>query len=572
MSESMPEPMSFTPLPVPPDFPVTWDHPHDAYLLWTRDRTHWPEQITPLEFSLWQHAAEGMNAAYEFYAMLNKTKLCRFNTYYYNAMIFEMLAPAEMEERGKAAEAKIGNAMAHLGELWQTEWLPEIKRHLVFWEAVDLPQATMPALLDHLEETIDRTVRLWDIHNRILLPMALAMSLFDDFYQDLFDEATPFGAYQLLEGFTNKTVESGLALWTLSRQALGAPDVVAALHAQTADAALAALATTTAGQSFLTALQDYLQAFGQRGDKWGWQYPSWLEDPAPVIHNLQDYITQPDRDLTAEMTALTAKREARITEARAQIANYPQPMIQQFEFLLKAAQAGAVIKEDHTYWLDFCTSYHVRQVLLTFGERFAAAGAIAQPDDVFYLTLPELEETARQRPTLTRQALVAERQAEMAHFAHVAPPKALGAMPATSILTDPKMAQNPLLRLFTKLDGGMTKPAQEAGTINGNAGAPGKCQGVARVIRTLKEAKRLQPGEILVTETTAPPWTPLFATAAAVVTETGGILCHSAVVAREYGIPAVVGADGAMTQIQDGQQIEVDGDRGTVRILAAGDR
>ena len=89
------------------------------------------------------------------------------------------------------------------------------------------------------------------------------------------------------------------------------------------------------------------------------------------------------------------------------------------------------------------------------------------------------------------------------------------------------------------------------------------------MVRTLKDAGRVQPGEILVTETTAPPWTPLFATVAAVVTETGGILCHSAVVAREYKIPAVVGADGATAQIKDGQRIEVDGDAGRVKVLMA---
>jgi len=103
--------------------------------------------------------------------------------------------------------------------------------------------------------------------------------------------------------------------------------------------------------------------------------------------------------------------------------------------------------------------------------------------------------------------------------------------------------------------------------LQGNPGSPGKVQGVARIIRTLQEADKVQQGEILVTETTAPPWTPLFATVAAVVTETGGILCHSAVVAREYGIPAVVGADGAMVRIEEGQRIEVDGEAGTVKLL-----
>jgi rifampicin phosphotransferase len=87
------------------------------------------------------------------------------------------------------------------------------------------------------------------------------------------------------------------------------------------------------------------------------------------------------------------------------------------------------------------------------------------------------------------------------------------------------------------------------------------------VLRSLSEADRLEPGDVLVTEFTAPPWTPLFATAAAVVTDAGGILSHCAVVAREYGIPAVVGTGRATATIQDGQQIEVDGNAGLVRLL-----
>jgi pyruvate,water dikinase len=87
------------------------------------------------------------------------------------------------------------------------------------------------------------------------------------------------------------------------------------------------------------------------------------------------------------------------------------------------------------------------------------------------------------------------------------------------------------------------------------------------VIRSLEEAGRLQQGEILVTETTAPPWTPLFATAGGIVTDAGGILSHCAVVAREYRIPAVVGTGGGTAVIVDGQMIEVDGDAGAVRIL-----
>ncbi|MEZ4617376.1 MAG: PEP-utilizing enzyme [Caldilineaceae bacterium] len=87
------------------------------------------------------------------------------------------------------------------------------------------------------------------------------------------------------------------------------------------------------------------------------------------------------------------------------------------------------------------------------------------------------------------------------------------------------------------------------------------------MIRTLSEAGKLTKGDILVTETTAPPWTPLFATASAIVTDAGGILSHCAVVAREYAIPAVVGTYTATHLIHDDMQIEVDGDNGVVRII-----
>lgn len=101
----------------------------------------------------------------------------------------------------------------------------------------------------------------------------------------------------------------------------------------------------------------------------------------------------------------------------------------------------------------------------------------------------------------------------------------------------------------------------------GNPGSPRKFKGTARIVRSLADGSKLKTGDIPVAETTAPPWTPLFATAAAIVTDTGGILSHCAVVAREYRIPAVVGTGVATRTIKDGQTIEVDGDAGLVRIV-----
>ncbi|MER3459605.1 MAG: hypothetical protein C4309_14180, partial [Chloroflexota bacterium] len=103
--------------------------------------------------------------------------------------------------------------------------------------------------------------------------------------------------------------------------------------------------------------------------------------------------------------------------------------------------------------------------------------------------------------------------------------------------------------------------------LYGHPGARGLARGPARVLRSLAEVTRLQPGDILVTETTAPPWTPLFAIVAAIVTDTGGVLSHAAILAREFGIPAVVGTGQATKLIRDGQMLEVDGSAGLVRII-----
>jgi len=108
----------------------------------------------------------------------------------------------------------------------------------------------------------------------------------------------------------------------------------------------------------------------------------------------------------------------------------------------------------------------------------------------------------------------------------------------------------------------------EMNKVKGLPGSAGVARGAARVIHSLAEAGKLQPGDVLVAVATEPPWTPLFATASAVVTDSGGVLSHSAVVAREYRIPAVVGAGNATTTFQDGQLIEVDGSNGIVRLVS----
>jgi pyruvate,water dikinase len=269
-------------------------------------------------------------------------------------------------------------------------------------------------------------------------------------------------------------------------------------------------------------------------------------------------MAQPDRDLVAELTALAGEREARLAEVRTRLRDYPAPVLGQFEFLLAAAQAGNVLLEDHAHWIDHRAT---SQVLWELGRRLVADGVLETADDLDLLTIDEVRETVIVMPQTGWHGLVAARRAEMEHFAAITPPATLGVPPEGA------PPDNPLVAAMQKFFGAPPIPAQAGGEVRGHAGSPGRARGTARVLRSLNDAHRLQAGDILVAETTGPSWTPLFATAAAVVTDTGGILSHSASLAREYRLPAVVGTAVATQQIPDGAVVDVDGDNGLIRLV-----
>jgi phosphohistidine swiveling domain-containing protein len=539
-------------------FPVTWEDPSDADLLWTFDRMHAPEPMTLADGVAFQCAFDhGVTVAARAYGVPLRALTRRINTYLYLALV--RTTPTTPQRA--AGEDPLETAIGRLGELWDEQYLPEIRRHLTFWESLDPSRSTLPELVSQLDDSLERTRRLYEIHFLIWFPFMAAISMFDDFYHDVLGSTSAFDAYRLLQGFDNKTVESGRALWHLSRRALELPRVRAVLEQTPAEHTLAALEAFSEGQVFMTLLRDYLETWGQRGDRWGWSFPSWIEDPTPVIKTLKDYVRQPDRDLEAEMMAQIEVREQLVAEARARLRSHPPELAERFEFLLAAAQKAIVLTEDHSHWIDFRCMYHLHRISLEVGRRLAEGGVIDAPEDVFLLSPSEVRDTALELPRLNRQAQVAARRVEMEYFRSVPVPATLGTSPTDDAPND---AVNAALRKFF---GASAPTGLDRALIRGNSGSPGRARGPARVIRSLAGAGKLRPGDVLVVETTAPPWTPLFATAAAVVSDTGGILSHCAVVAREYGIPAVVGTGNATALLQDGQWVEVDGDAATVRLV-----
>jgi pyruvate,water dikinase len=459
----------------------------------------------------------------------------------------------------KQQEAALNPIIERFESYWFEELLPEMKQHIAYFESCDLRGMSLDQLRAHLAETLKRVERMAALHG-VIMPMLYAMSQFEELYCELFEGASTLDALRLTQGFDNKTMEGDRALWRLSRAARSNPEVCEILSKHAAGEVIPSLEKSAASQQFLVDLHKWLAYYGQRlNSAFAMGEPSWIEDPTPAILNLQAYVAMSDLRPGMEPTALTAEREKAVAEARAKLAGYPQPIVARFETLMKAAQVAAIVHEDHNFWIDQRLFYHVRRVILEFGGRLAQAGALDAVNDVFYLTPDELQNDQG----VPVKQFVQERKKEMEHFSQVTPPPMLGTAPAFEMTDGGSM-----VRAMFKGEMSPTPTGNsELNKVKGLPGSAGVTRGTARVIHSLAEARKLQPGDELVAITTEPPWTPLYATASAIVTDSGGVLSHSAVVAREYRIPAVVGTGNATTTFQDGQLIEVDGNAGIVRVV-----
>ncbi len=294
--------------------------------------------------------------------------------------------------------------------------------------------------------------------------------------------------------------------------------------------------------------------------------PSFEESPADIIRKLQGYLAQ-DESPAALADKLGKERENQVRKASEKLAGYPGPVREEFETYLKAAQYSYMLITEHTWWIEGRVPHCVRRISEA-GHRLLKAGAADSADDVFYLMSDEITVFLENLPDITdTRELVRKRKKEEERFGESDPPEFIGE-PSSEPLPE---------NIFTKISASlMPMPAASKfefrhGELKGVPGSPGTVTGTARIIRSVSEgAEKLRHGDIMIAGATMPNWVPLFSLISGLITDTGGALCHSAIVAREYGIPAVVGAGVATSVIKEGDTVEVDGDKGIVRMRDEG--
>jgi len=343
---------------------------------------------------------------------------------------------------------------------------------------------------------------------------------------------------------SNPTMETALALWDLAEKA--GPEVRAAFLGEPTSRVPEVLAESPAGKEFLGHIEEFLRVHGHRAVReFDLSCPRWREDPTFVYETLRNYLGHPAGQPTPREHYARQVREHQEARVFVEHALARRPLRRRiFRWLIRLVEERLPLREAPKFYALMGMA-HVRALYLEVGRRMVARGVLEKQEDFFFLSIPEIERIATGELDVTWvREQIPKRRLEFARHMRANPP------------------------LVVRSDGRpVVKPTPAGAILRGTPVSWGTARGPARILLDPGDGALLHKGEILVAPFTDPGWTPLFLTAGALVMEIGGIMSHGAVVAREYGIPAVVGVKDATRLLRDGEMIEVNGATGEVRRL-----
>lgn len=412
---------------------------------------------------------------------------------------------------------------------------------------VDLSSLLEEEILSELKFAIDDVMRSVGL----LASSALGMFYFtklDQVCKKWLGDTEGTFANLLLAGIGGMdSAEAGLELWRLTAKAHGCPQMEEILLAgEPWEATRKKIRELKDDRGFLHNWDSFIKKHGHhtRGEL-ELANPRWSERPDYVLDMVRGYLRAIDdtdplesyQQRVQERIELTGKCRRRLNPIRRMI----------FNFYLAQAQQGCVVRENIKsvavqYWMAG------RLIFLQLGERLMARGILKNRDDIFFLSFEEIDAVCRGKADFNVKKTIASRKTDYEKYPSITPPKVIiGKFDPDNFVLD-------------EID-------ENAELLRGMAVSPGIVTGRARVILKTDDKEQLLPGEILVAPFTDPGWTLYFLPAAAIVMDQGGLLSHGSIVAREYGIPAVVNVGPATKIIRTGQIIQVDGNHGLVRIL-----
>lgn len=343
----------------------------------------------------------------------------------------------------------------------------------------------------------------------------------------------------------NVTTEMGLALGDLADVARLYPEVVEILQSASSSRFYDELVRIPGGMEFRRALDAFMHKYGMRAiGEIDITKPRWIEDPILIVPSILSNIRTAE---TGEHRRKFKQGELEAAEAGQEIiAQFPSSKRKRISRLVQKYRSLMGMREHHKFVL-IKVMYIYKRAILEEAQTLIGKGALVHEDDIFYFTLEEIIKLIENSFTGEVKDIVEAREQQYEQNLKLKSPRVMTS--EGEIIT-----------------GKLREGNAPAGAIVGTPVSAGIVEGVARVVLKPEDAK-LQPGEILVAPFTDPGWTPLFISAVGLITEVGGMMTHGSVVAREYGIPAVVGIERATEIIKDGSYVRVNGTNGFVEVL-----
>jgi phosphohistidine swiveling domain-containing protein len=560
-------------------FPIEWRE-GERELFWIYDDLHCPNPVSPLFFDIggWWLTCDHMFRRFgtPFASdWIAKT----INGYVYTAAI-----PADPAIRAEATEyearyvprvprdgsyagaigAYLGLVLPHYAEnfmqWWQERLRPEIERNFAYLDGQDWDNASFAELAVLLEDAIDVHDRHWKIHWMLNFAQFSATTALNAAVEQVRGQADPGLLGRLQSSVEDRNWDSIEDLWKMKEEVKGDDELRAAFDgADTATGVLAALDATERGRRFLAErLEPHQRAFGFKAI-WSHEFAfkTWVEDPAPIVEAVRGYLAS-DYDFPANVASVREDLE----QAKAEVTEGVEGAeLEELSAALDRSLSMNPLTPDHHFYIDQGTNARLRLAVIAVGRKLVEADVLDDPEDVVYLHYNEVRRLLADQSACDARELVSDRRDEQEDAAERRPPSWVGtateealAFPYASLWGFPE-----------KFHAGEPSTADE---VKGLAASPGVVEGTARYVTSPDHFDAVEEGDILVCRMTNPAWVVLFTKIHGLVTEAGGTMSHPAVVAREFGIPAVVGTTDAGDRIKTGDRVRVNGTTGVVELLA----
>ena len=525
-----------------PDFPIEWQ-PGEAALEWEWDDMHTPRALPPLSVDYLGTLERGFAYGYRSVGHPATLLVRVWNGYAYFA--YRIDAPEEEHAAIRAAAPdRYRSAIPRTMEYWQRS-LVELQAMYAEIEAVTgtEPPAELAAAWNRSWEHVGRA---WEIHFNVINGPYQILDDLADRYEQLIEGASSVDALELVAGTVPELYEVDRDLEGLIAAAAAEPSVADRL-ASTPSPTPADLEGLPGAASFLAQLDTFLERHGHLGtSSEDLMDPSWRAEPGPLLADVGRRIGQPPGTVDARWAGRAAAAERRREVVRATLADRPAELAE-LEALADTAREIAHLTESHNYWIDRMASDRLWRLTRRVGRRLVADGVLDGAEDVVFLRRAEVAELLG--TPQDRRDRVEERRALHERERAVTPPRKVGTIKPVDPAAKPD-----------RFDG--VHVEGDDATVRGTGASAGVIRATARIVFSPDDFVKVQPGDIVIATASNPGWVPLFATAGGFVTDTGGVLSHAAVVAREFGIPAVVGTGEGTKRIARRAEIEIDGTAG----------